>query len=432
MSAVTQTLVRIFCSYPFQLLLAMHLFAYPAFKRRRGFWLLALLSALPLLLGFDAYISAQQAGLRLVHPILGYCVLLIPVLWAYGTMLLCYDCTLREALYANSCAAALQNALYNIYWIAMVAEGFPEYSWQAFGVYGGLILLLYGTALLTFWKWMRDREGHTLPRHRVIQNAVVILVFVVLLNRRATGSPMESYVYLAYFLTDVLALGMQLGLLNETDLSMKNELIEQLLASEQKKQRLTAENIEIIDRKCHDLRHQIDGLRRMKSDEEREAYIEQVESAVMFYESAVKTGNETLDLILMEKQLYCKEHGITLTCVCDGAGLKMLDTMDLYALFGNALENAIESVRSEAPEDRIVSFRVGTRGGFLSIHFENYLGHPLTLRDGLPLSSKDDLRYHGFGVLSIRHVVQKYHGTMSIRTDQGLFRLDILIPCAGD
>ena len=211
-------------------------------------------------------------------------------------------------------------------------------------------------------------------------------------------------------------------------MSLKNEIIEQLLASEQKKQQMSSENIELINRKCHDLKHQIDALRHISSEHERNEYIKQVENAVLFYESAVKTGNETLDLILMEKQLYCKEHGITLTSICDGAKLGFLSTMDLYALFGNALDNAIESVSGEAPENRIISFRSGLRGGVLSIHFENYLGHALTMRDGLPLTTKDDLSYHGFGMLSIRHIVEKYGGTMSIRTDQQLFRMDILLP----
>ena len=431
MTASGQTVLRILCSYPFQLLIAVHLFAFPTFKRRSRFWLRALLTALPVLLGFEISLTLFPAGIIPENPFLDRALLLIPTAWFFAMLLLCYRCTPREALFSSSCSLALQNALYNIFWIVMFMGGFPEYSLTALGVSWVLMLLNYGTTLQIFWKWMQDREGHTLPRHRVVQNAVIIAIFVIFFNRRATGSAYEIYVYLAYLLADILALLMQEGLLHETDLTLKNEIIGQLLASEQKKQRMSAENIELINRKCHDLKHQLEGLRRMKSDEERNAYIGQVEDAVLFYESAVKTGNETLDLILMEKQLYCKEHGITLTSVCDGEGLKMLDTMDLYALFGNALDNAIESVIGEAPENRIVSFRAGTRGGFLSIHFENYLGHALTMRDGLPLTSKDDLRYHGFGVLSIRHIVQKYGGTMSIRTDQNLFRLDILIPCSG-
>ena len=431
MNSLGGYLLQILCSYPYQLLIAMHLFAYPTFKRRSRFWLRAVFSALPVLIGFELSVVLYPAGIIPGEPFLDRALLLIPTVWYYGMLLFCYECTPREALYSTSCSLAVQNAVYNVFWITMLAGGFPEYGWTALWVSWGLMLLLYGATLLVFWKWMLDREGHTLPRHRVIQNAAVIGVFVIFFNNRATGSAVELYVYLAYFIADMLALLMQAGLLHETDLALKNEIIEQLLASEQKKQRMTAENIEIINRKCHDLKHQIEALRRISSEDERNEYIKQVENAVLFYESAVKTGNETLDLILMEKQLYCKEHGITLTCVCDGARLNMLSTLDMYALFGNALENAIESVSGEAAENRIISFRAGGHGEFLSIHFENYLGHPLAVRDGLPLTTKDDLRYHGFGVLSIRHIVEKYGGTMSIRTDQNLFRLDILIPCAG-
>ena len=222
---------------------------------------------------------------------------------------------------------------------------------------------------------------------------------------------------------------MQYGLLQESDLERKYGVVEQLLYAEQKKQQMTAENVELINRKCHDLKHQLRALRRMEPGEEQERYIRQIEDAVLFYESAVKTGNETLDLILMDKLLYCQEHEIKLTCVGDGEKLSVLDTMDIYALFGNALDNAIESVMGETQrERRIVSFRIGSRGDFISIHFENYLGHPVKLSKGLPVTTKADRQYHGFGMLSIRHIVQKYNGSMSVRTDDNLFRLDILIP----
>ncbi len=422
-------LLRILCSFPLQLLIAMHLFAWPTFKRRSFFLLRALFFALPVLIGFEMSVSLFPAGLLPQEPVLDRGLLLIPTAWFCLMLPCCYVCTPREALFSTSCSLALQNALYNVFRVTMCAADFPEVGGTALWVSWGLMLLLYGATLLTFWKWMLDREGHTLPRHRVIQNALVIWLFVIFFNSRATGSAYEPYIYLAYSFADALALGMQHGLMRETDLALKNEIIEQLLASEQKKQQMSAENIELINRKCHDLKHQIEALRHISSDEERNAYIRQVEKAVMFYESAVKTGNETLDLILMEKQLYCKEHGITLTGVCDGAKLRFLSTTDLYALFGNALENAIESVSGEAPENRIISFRSAARGDFLSIHFENYLGHKLNMRDGMPLTTKDDQSYHGFGMLSIRHIVEKYGGTMSIRTDQNRFRLDILLPC---
>lgn len=420
MKTVSEFLLRILCTHQLQLIFAAHLFAYPTFRRRSCFVLRAVLSALPVLIGFDLLVSSLNAVLL---PFL----FLIPACCCFGILLLCYECTPREALYSTSCALPVQNIVFNLFWIIKNLFGFSEYSWISVLIYTGLILSVYGATFIAFRKYMLDREGHTLPRNIVIRNALIILVIVIFLNRRATGLSWEIVIYFAYVVADTLAVILQLSLLRETDLKMQNEIIGQLLASEQKKQQMTAENIELINRKCHDLKHQIEGLKRMDPDADREAYISEIENAVLFYESAVKTGNETLDLILMEKQLYCKAHGITFTCICDGEQLAMMDTVDIYSLFGNAIDNAIEAILDADEKNRVIGLRVGRKGAFLTIHIENYLDHPLRIVDGLPVTDKNT-DYHGFGMLSIRHVVQKYSGTMSIRTDQNLFRLDILIP----
>lgn len=421
-------IIRVFGSYPFQLLLAVHLFAYPTFRRRPHFWLRAILLALPVPILFDLCVRLFPAGILHPFPVLDRALLLVPTAYNFCMLLLCYRCTPREALFSSTCSMPVQNAVFNLFWILKTLLGFDEYGLVSLVVSWSLMAVVYGIVYAFFRRWMDDREGHTLPRFRVIQNAVVIIAFVIFFNRRAEGSEWEIYIYLAYIFADILALLMQIGLISETNIALKYSIMEQLLSSEQKKQRMTAENVDLINRKCHDLKHQIEGLKRMKSEKERSEYIGQIEDAVLFYESAAKTGNETLDLILMEKQLYCKAHEISLTCICDGTPLHTLDTMDLYSLFGNALDNAIEAVEHEPVENRRIDLRVGQRGSFLTVHVENYLGQSLRVVDGLPVTTKEDRNYHGFGVLSIRHVVQKYGGTMTVRTDDSRFRLDILIP----
>ena len=96
-----------------------------------------------------------------------------------------------------------------------------------------------------------------------------------------------------------------------------------------------------------------------------------------------------------------------------------------------AVGRDLQKIRPRAIHDRLLQ-TVGFREqGFLLIRVRNYCETPPTLIDGLPRTSKDDTTYHGFGVLSIRHTAEKYGGTMSIRTDQNRFRLDILIPMEG-
>ena len=172
----------------------------------------------------------------------------------------------------------------------------------------------------------------------------------------------------------------------------------------------------------------IGALRRMGESPERDAYIREIEQAAVFYESSAKTGNKMLDLLLMEKLLYCEKYKIKLSCIAEGEKLAFMDAMDLYSLFGNALDNAIESVVQEKDEKkRIISFRVASHGQMLSIHFENYIAHELMFEDDLPVTTKSDKEYHGFGMMSIRHIVEKYGGTLQISTRDNLFQLNILM-----
>lgn len=417
--------MQILDSYPLQLVAAANLFA-GFFPKRSKFVLRLLLYALPLLVIYNIGINTMPP---IENPLLDRLLLLGPVFYTMLGTWLCYRCSFLDAVYCTASAYSAQNIVYNLYWIAKLNLGFEEGSLQAVPVSLTFMAVTYTLAYFSFARRMRNWEEHKFMRTKLVGNATIVMLFVTFLNQRVPGARVEWMVYISYIIGDVLALIMQFGLFTESSLERRNAIMEQLLYAEQRKQRMTAENVELINRKCHDLKHQIEGLKRMGSGIERDAYIRKIEQAVMIYESAVKTGNETLDLILMDKQLYCEQHHIKLTCVADGSNLDYIDTMDIYALFGNALDNAIESVRREPEEaNRIISFRIGSKGRLLGIHFENYVGEPVQLVDGLPVTTKKDKQYHGFGMLSIRHIAEKYHGSMSIRTEAHLFCLDIMIP----
>ena len=50
------------------------------------------------------------------------------------------------------------------------------------------------------------------------------------------------------------------------------------------------------------------------------------------------------------------------------------------------------------------------------------------MADGIPRTSKDDEFYHGYGVKSIRMVVEEYDGNMALLPQNGIFNLNITIP----
>ena len=108
----------------------------------------------------------------------------------------------------------------------------------------------------------------------------------------------------------------------------KKELVDFLYKTQQEQYKMSRENIAVINQKCHDLKHQIRALRNADK-EELDKYLGEIEESVEIYEAIVTTGNDVFDTILTEKSLYCKKHGIQVTCVADGSQMGFIDTIDL-------------------------------------------------------------------------------------------------------
>jgi len=103
--------------------------------------------------------------------------------------------------------------------------------------------------------------------------------------------------------------------------------------------------------------------------------------------------------------------------------------MDVCTIFGNILDNAIEcELGIQDKEKRLIHLAVYGKRDFLVIRCGNYCPEPLQFRDGLPVSTKGDAVYHGYGIKSVRHAAEKYGGTMVIRDQDGWFEIRLVIP----
>lgn len=192
---------------------------------------------------------------------------------------------------------------------------------------------------------------------------------------------------------------------------------------------MSKETIDLINRKYHDLKNQIAALRSENDPDRRTEWLDEMENDIKQYEAENKTGNAVLDTLLTGKSLYCQKNDISLTCVVDGTSLDFIKVMDICAIFGNALDNAIEStIQMEDREKRLIHVVVCRQKQFVAIRIENYFGGTLDFEEGIPITTKKDKAYHGFGVRSIRSSVENYGGTMTIATENGWFELKILIP----
>ena len=220
------------------------------------------------------------------------------------------------------------------------------------------------------------------------------------------------------------------------DLRAERELLEtgNILKAQYETYRSYQESIDLINMKYHDLKHQLDGLRGETDPVKREAWIDAMEEELRAYKPERQTGSPVLDTILSGKMVRLHNSKITFTCVADGKLLDFLHVMDICTIFGNALDNAIEAAALVEEEDRrMVHMSVSRKKQFLMITVRNTMEGSLNMGpEGEPLTTKQDTRYHGFGLKSIRQSAAKYGGTIHFEQKEGFFTLQILIPIPRD
>lgn len=217
--------------------------------------------------------------------------------------------------------------------------------------------------------------------------------------------------------------------LQELNMKLERDYLQNILYMQYENYRISEESIALVNQKYHDLKHQIALLRTSSGTDEKNTYLDQLEQEIKTYEASNKTGNKVLDTILTTKSLQCQNQGISLTCVADAKEIDFMHPMDISALFGNALDNAMESVKKISDmERRLIHLSVVKQKGFVRIKIENCYEGELEFEDGIPKTTKSNKKYHGFGIKSIKRIVEKYNGSVTVNTQDGWFELRILIP----
>ena len=363
---------------------------------------------------------------------MGIAKYLLFFLIGYGSIQLCMRCEKSEAMFCMTCALATQHLSYVLYDDVLALSGWAYDSVQAVAIISAVMLLVYLAAYYLFVRKMKQHPELSFQnRENLIVGGLLILFTIVIkcimepyLSAR---SMTKLYVLVSIYdvVCCVLALMLERGLFRNQALTDEKNFLTQLVHIQEEQYRTSKANVEMVNIKCHDMKHQISHI---TSTTDPDA-IRELEQIISVYDSSLQTGNEILDVCLMEKKLLCEKNSIKLDCIANGQCLSFMQPSDLFSLFGNALDNAMEAVcKLDDVEKRIIFVSVKEELGMAIIHVENNYTGKLIMADGIPRTSKDDEFYHGYGVKSIRMVVEKYDGNMALLPQNGIFNLNITIP----
>ena len=300
-----------------------------------------------------------------------------------------------------------------------------------FAMYLVIYVSSYSLCYLFFGQKIAADEEIELKRTFIFVFSIVLVIIDVFLNAIVVYSSIEGaqiyrYIIGVYnILCCCISLYLQFEVAIRRRLEMEYEFMQQLWDKTKDQYNFAKENIELINLKCHDFKHQIRKIR--KSGTINPDVLIELEDYINIYDSITKTGNEALDVILTEKSLLCNKNNIQFTYIIDGDKLNFMKEEDIYALFGNIVDNAIEAVMNVEESKRIINLHVKMVEDMLLIREDNYYNGNLVFENGLPKTTKADERYHGFGIKSIKYVCEKYGGNCTLTAENGVFALNIVL-----
>lgn len=345
----------------------------------------------------------------------------------------CWDITISTSVYYAIWAFMSWQLIYE-FWLGIFARA-GSLQQKPYLAVAGLVLtfaVFYVIAGFTITRWMPVGGARKVGPRQMILATVIFGAFEMVAftppgAKVIPGDGKWENMYLTQLLMAVILI-LQSEMFKKSAMRQELEVMSLLRKKEKEQYQLSRENIALINQKCHDLKHQIRAIRRVKQ-EDIDRYLAEMEDSIHIYEAIVKTGNEVLDTILTEKSLYCKERGILVSCVADGSQMDFINAVDLYAILGNALDNAIEAVQKfQEEEKRQIDVLIYRQQNFLVMNIINPMQEHLVYEEELPVTTKGDRRYHGYGLKSIRYMVKKYDGFLGVSEEDGCFSLKILIP----
>ncbi len=353
-----------------------------------------------------------------------------------GCYAFCYQASLGELLYVDLLALTIYKLAWNTFKAcsyAVSVAGIPS-LWARYSVMGALVsYVVYGSmcalacGILHFFKGSRDG----LAERPMLVSAVGFISCQMILEFCGHVFTADNHaLFLYYFCALMYTATNYIVLLVIAQLiryRRDNEDMQSFIRNKMQYYQMSHDGILSLQVKCHDLKHQIAAIRSKVGKESFDKYIDRLEDSIDEYGTVVDCGNETINVVLTEKNILCSTCGVKFSYIIDGTLFNFMSEMEIYSLFGNALDNALESCsKVKDPEKRVISLKAVARGDLIIMHVENFFEEELTMVDGMPVTTKDGTG-HGFGLRSIQEIAEKYRGVASVQAENHIFKLTVLM-----
>lgn len=182
----------------------------------------------------------------------------------------------------------------------------------------------------------------------------------------------------------------------------------------------------------HEIRHHVAALSVLQREgrlKEMGEYLGELGAMEQQMEDIRYCEHSLVNAILGKTAGDCVYAGVTFRCEAQVPASIPIPDGDLCTLLFNMLENAVEAARQGPEGRRWVELQMRVKNGFLVVACSNARkkGSRIYQRDGRFASTKAKGGHHGYGILAMRRVVEKYGSKLNIDYDDASFSVKTIL-----
>ena len=175
----------------------------------------------------------------------------------------------------------------------------------------------------------------------------------------------------------------------------------------------------------HDFHNHIEVLQRYLSrgrTAEAIGYLENLRTPMQSISQTAWIGDEAIDYLINSKIALAISQNIRVNTNIEFPHHTNIRRVDLVAILGNLLDNSIEAINDAEDSLRFINLTIRRINDMVVIKVENGCSIAPTVADGDLQTSKTDKALHGWGLRSVRSVVERYDGTLETEYSDYTFR----------
>jgi len=157
-------------------------------------------------------------------------------------------------------------------------------------------------------------------------------------------------------------------------------------------------------------------------------YLDKLDTDLTNVDTVIKSGNVMVDAILNSKISIAASKKININAKAVVPKKLTISEIDLCIIIGNLLDNATEAcVKLPDEADRFIRIYIDILKEQLYISVTNAVGGSIRKSGNVYLSSKEK-EGHGFGLMRVDKITDKYGGFINRQSEEGVFATEIMLP----